>query len=176
MHIRPWFERSFPYPIDPGSFAGIVERLAGTASRIEEKCLGLDAFLLTQKPGGTWSINEHVGHLGDLEPLWLGRILDLKNGHEKLRDADLTNRTTHEAGHNQTGLLELSRTFRQARASFVNELEDLSEKDLSNTALHPRLLKPMTIVDLCYFVAEHDDHHLAHITKLIREIPGSLEI
>jgi len=24
----------------------------------------------------------------------------------------------------------------------------------------------MTVVDLCFFVAEHDDHHLAAITEL----------
>jgi hypothetical protein len=36
------------------------------------------------------------------------------------------------------------------------------------TALHPRLKRPMRLVDLCFFVAEHDDHHLATVTRLAR--------
>lgn len=33
--------------------------------------------------------------------------------------------------------------------------------------LHPRLKQPMRLVDHLYFVAEHDDHHLACIWELI---------
>jgi|GEM_PF-4393916 len=36
-----------------------------------------------------------------------------------------------------------------------------------HTALHPRLKTPMRIVDLAYFVAEHDDHHLSRIRELV---------
>jgi hypothetical protein len=35
--------------------------------------------------------------------------------------------------------------------------------------LHPRLNQPMRVVDLLFFVAEHDDYHLARISELIRE-------
>ena len=31
---------------------------------------------------------------------------------------------------------------------------------------HPRLGTPMRLIDLAFFVAEHDDHHLAQITHL----------
>jgi hypothetical protein len=33
--------------------------------------------------------------------------------------------------------------------------------------LHPRLKMPMRAIDHLYFVAEHDDHHLAHIERLV---------
>ena len=39
---------------------------------------------------------------------------------------------------------------------------------LRHTARHPRLDQPMTIVDLCLFVAEHDGHHLASMTRCAR--------
>jgi hypothetical protein len=55
--------------------------------------------------------------------------------------------------------------FRQARAAFVGRLEPLSHDALGRTALHPRLQQPMTVVDLAFFVAEHDDHHLAAIAR-----------
>jgi hypothetical protein len=37
-------------------------------------------------------------------------------------------------------------------------------------AIHPRLNKPMRLTDHLFFVAEHDDHHLAHISQLKREL------
>ena len=40
------------------------------------------------------------------------------------------------------------------------------------TALHPRLGLPMRAVDHAFFVAEHDDHHLARITELLRAEGG----
>jgi nitronate monooxygenase len=41
-------------------------------------------------------------------------------------------------------------------------------------ALHPRLRVAMNVVDLAYFVSEHDDYHLARITELLREAAGEL--
>jgi hypothetical protein len=33
--------------------------------------------------------------------------------------------------------------------------------------MHPRLKQPMRLVDHLFFVAEHDDHHLALIRELL---------
>ncbi len=62
------------------------------------------------------------------------------------------------------------RYFRQAREVTVRKLETAPEETLGFSALHPRLQKPMNIVDVAYFVAEHDDYHLARIGELLREI------
>jgi hypothetical protein len=61
---------------------------------------------------------------------------------------------------------ELVERFRRLRRRLVERLEGLGEDDLRRAALHPRLELPMTVVDHCFFVAEHDDHHLATITAL----------
>jgi len=37
------------------------------------------------------------------------------------------------------------------------------------SALHPRLKTPMRTMDLFLFVAEHDDHHLAKISEIIKQ-------
>ena len=47
-------------------------------------------------------------------------------------------------------------------------LEKYDEAFITRTALHPRLLTPMRVIDLCFFVAEHDDHHLARIWELLQ--------
>ncbi len=55
---------------------------------------------------------------------------------------------------------------RDKRGRLVDKLSTLAHAQLAMTSLHPRLEQPMTVVDLCFFVAEHDDHHLVTITEL----------
>jgi hypothetical protein len=45
----------------------------------------------------------------------------------------------------------------------VARLDALTLADAERTAHHPRLDRPMRLVDMCYFAAQHDDHHLAAI-------------
>ncbi|WP_222597293.1 DinB family protein [Chitinophaga pinensis] len=61
----------------------------------------------------------------------------------------------------------LLQRFREQREAFVKKLAALTDEDLEKTALHPRLKTPMRIIDLAYFVAEHDDHHLARVRVII---------
>jgi len=59
--------------------------------------------------------------------------------------------------------------YRSKQENLVREFENFSEDDVELTAHHPRLNMPMRLIDLAYFIAEHDDHHLACITDLIRK-------
>ncbi|HMB93118.1 MAG TPA: DinB family protein, partial [Rhodothermales bacterium] len=103
-----------------------------------------------------------------LEPLWIGRVEDLREGETYLRDADLSNRKTHEANHHARSIDALLHDFREVRIAFVEQLDVLDDSLIEHTALHPRLQQPMRLLDLLFFVAEHDDHHLAQITQLKR--------
>ncbi len=167
MSPAPWFERSFSLDQPLSLLANIIERLRGTPARIEERTLSLPVSVLTGRPGDTWSIQEHAGHLFDLEQLWLDRFDDLIEKRAELRPADLTNRRTHEANHNDASIGEILKSFRELRSLIVERLDNLDEDAAGLSAIHPRLEKPMRLVDLAYFIAEHDDHHLARITELI---------
>jgi hypothetical protein len=46
-------------------------------------------------------------------------------------------------------------------------VEKIDSAIFARAALHPRLKTPMRLVDHLYFVAEHDDHHLAYIWGVI---------
>ena len=61
----------------------------------------------------------------------------------------------------------LLQKFREQRMFFVTKLKSSSDEQLTHTALHPRLRTPMRIIDLAYFVTEHDDHHLASIREIL---------
>jgi uncharacterized damage-inducible protein DinB len=164
---RVWFDRRFTTGIELDAFPEVLSRVEGAPPRLEELVLGADARRLVANPESRWSAQEHVGHLGDLESLWSGRLDDLLAGEGRLRDADLTNRATDEAHHNGAEIAELTRRFRAARSALVARLAVLTPSQLASTALHPRLERPMSVVDLFFFVAEHDDHHLAAISRLL---------
>jgi len=167
MKKTEWFNRKFPPIEDNGILPLIIERLIGTPARLEEITHYIDEWKLMAKDGEKWSIKEEAGHLSDLEPLWLGRLEELMNGLTELRVADLTNQRTHTANHNATALEILLKRFRDQRMLFVNQLMHLRDEQLSHAALHPRLKTPMRIIDLTFFVAEHDDHHLARIREIL---------
>ena len=169
-----WFERKFDFSQPVGVFPSVAERLRGTPARLEEMTRPLPPRVLTARPGDAWSIQEHAGHLIDLDELHEARLEDYARRLEVLRPADLTNRRTFEAGHNDTPLEELLAAFRAARAGFLRRLEAMTEEELSVSALHPRMRVPMRVIDMAVFVAEHDDHHLAFITELSRG-PGAAE-
>jgi uncharacterized damage-inducible protein DinB len=165
-----WFERVFPTGLPAHLLPVIVERLRGTSARLADRLAQVPHEVLVRRSGESWSIQENAGHLLDLELLWRRRIEELSLGRAELAAADLTNRQTHEANHNAAPLEGLLTAFRLARAELVRQLEAFPEEHVTFAALHPRLKTPMNVVDLAFFVAEHDDYHLARISELLREL------
>jgi hypothetical protein len=168
MERTKWIERKFNFDFPGGIFPSILERLRGTPARIKEIALTITDEEAKQKPGNKWSIKEHIGHLYDLEHLHEGRIDDFLARKETLRPADMTNAVTNQANHNDEPMPHLLQLFTEARVNFVLRLEELDEDVLNFRSLHPRLQVMMRPVDLAYFTAEHDDHHLASIREIIQ--------
>ena len=168
MNRMIWFERKFDFNLPAEMYPMVIERLRGTPIRLEEKTKSLPPGILTRRQEQSWSILENVGHLLDVEPLWDGRIDDFLVGKRRLRPADLQNRKTHEANHNATPIETLLKSFRTAREHLVNRFDAFQGEDVVQKALHPRLDQEMRVIDLAFFIAEHDDHHLTRITQLIR--------
>ncbi len=165
-----WVDRTFNFTLPDALFPVVVERLRGTPARIEDKVWGLSREVLTRRDGAAWSIQEHIGHLLDLEELQEGRLDDYLAGTAVLRPADMENKKTWEAGHNERETGELLEAFRRERRRFVERLDGWDPDLVSLTAIHPRLKQPMRVLDLILFTAEHDDHHLTRMTELARRL------
>jgi hypothetical protein len=88
-------------------------------------------------------------------------------GSAQLTATDLKNRKTDEANYNSRPLEEVLTAFRAARARLLNRAGELDTSLFARAIPHPRLKTPMRLVDHLYFVAEHDDHHLARIWELV---------
>jgi uncharacterized damage-inducible protein DinB len=163
----PWFERKFNFDFPVGLYPVIVSRLALTIAKLEYLVKNVPDEIAARKKDNGWSVKEEIGHLYDIEDLWYGRIEDFLSGATTLRAADLANRKTHEADHNFHSVIKLLHQFTNARQKTIDKIEHIDEKSAQLTATHPRLNQPMRLIDSLYFVAEHDDHHVARIRQLL---------
>jgi uncharacterized damage-inducible protein DinB len=173
--VKPWFDRTFATGLPVADAPQLLDRLGAAPDRIAAALGQVPVRIRIYKPGGRWSIQEHAGHLLDLEELWASRLDDFEQGRAVLRIADLQNRRTHEARHNEQDPGALIGAFRTARTAMVDRLQRWSPAELARVSRHPRLDQAMSAVDLCFFVAEHDDHHLAAmagITSAVEAMPG----
>lgn len=174
MNATPlWFERKFDFSIPVELYPNVIMRLRGTPARMEELLHKRAPEVLRGKSGdGGWSPQENAGHLLDMEPLWLARIEDFVSERGALTAADLTNRKTHEANHNARATEDILSAFRAARFQLCERVQELPADFFSRSLVHPRLKQAMRLVDHLYFVAEHDDHHLARIWELTSPFPS----
>lgn len=67
---------------------------------------------------------------------------------------------------NEPGVIVISER-RAARERLLDRLVEMDASLFARAILHPRLKMPIRLVDHLYFVAEHDDHHLARIWELV---------
>lgn len=164
----PWFERTFQFNFPVTNFPVIFSRLEGTLFRLQAILVNADDDYASYNAEG-WSVKEHVGHFFDLEELWWKRLQDFLDRKEILTPADLTNTKTKEAGHNQKSLEQLMQQFTIERQKILESVYGFDKGTLGLTSLHPRLQQPMRMIDSLFFVAEHDDHHIAAISALLRK-------
>lgn len=164
----PWIERKFEFNFPVGLFQVVIERLRGTIAQLEATVKNLPEEKLAKKADGKWSVKEVIGHLYDIEELWSGRVDDFLDHKETLRAADMTNAKTTAANHNLKTTTDLLRQFAEARNKLIDRVKDFDEITASISALHPRLQTPMRLIDSLFFVAEHDDHELTKIRRLIQ--------
>ena len=169
MPKRKWVEKKFEFSLSQDEYSSILSKLSETPDKIDELVFSLTPEVLKRKINDKWSIQEHIGHIIDLEELHNGRIDDFIKGTEKLRPADMTNKKTHKANHNDKKITELLQELRVTRKKFINRLKELDDKVLSHVSLHPRLNQPMRPIDMAQFVAEHDEHHINSIIELIED-------
>jgi len=156
-----WTERKFEFNLPVGVFPVIVERLKGTPIRLQAMLRDSTNETLDQKPGDKWSVLEQVNHLCNCEEIWLGRVNDI------LARKEIFERRTLNTELQSEDIEVLLRNFSVARSKLISLVENMDEPTASLTINHPRLQKPIRLMDSLFSTAEHDDHHLAKIRELL---------
>jgi uncharacterized damage-inducible protein DinB len=165
MDNAKWFERKFDFDSGTDNSAAVYNRLQQAPETVKNTVLSLPEDVLVFKPDGKWSIKEHTGHLSMLEPIWRIRFQDIRAGNAVLTPADLENRATTEAGFNKHTISSLVERFIYERGLTLALLNSFDTLEDGRTSMHPRLQQAMRVIDLAYFVAEHDDHHLYQLVR-----------
>lgn len=160
----PWFERNlkFGYPKEMLPF--FLERLEGTIIRIEQKVKGINDKTLSSKSNGKWSIKENIGHLAEVDEIANKRIDEMIDGAEMMSPA-----VFEPKDYSTWPIEEVLALFSRNRLDNIKKYRSIKDTDLLKPSLHPRLKVMMTPVDLAWFDAEHDDHHLVTINEIITQ-------
>ena len=156
-----WFERSWSFDLPIEAFAELRDRLASTSARMAELVAGATDDQLRWHDPDAWSAKRHLGHLDDLHALDDVRLQEFLSGAERLTPADPKNRLTWETDHDGVPVETIISLFRAHRDPLVERMGRLTDAEIAATSIHPRLGRPLRLIDWAYFVAEHDDHHLA---------------
>ena len=163
---QKWVEHQFNLGIHPGWAQNIVSRLSDTEIRLKSHSDNLSDKILSQKDGDSWSIKEHIGHLVDLEELHIKRLQEFSKLKETLSPADMLNIKTEDANHNAKAISMLVDQFSEARAKLIATFYSFDDTVQQHEAFHARLGLKMKPVDMLFFTAEHDDHHIASIIEI----------
>jgi hypothetical protein len=159
----PWFERNlkFGYPKEMLPF--FLERLEGSIIRIEQKVKSVDDKILSERLNGKWSVKENIGHLAEVDAVAHKRLDEVVNGAAVMSPA-----VFEPQDYNPWPIETVIELFKKNRPSNLEKYKALSSDELLKSSLHPRLKVQMTPVDLAWFDAEHDDHHLVKINEIIQ--------
>lgn len=164
MKSLNWFDRTFTFGLPVEMLPFYLERLEGSIYRIEAKVKGVSNEILSEKYSGKWSIKQNIGHLAEVDLVSNKRIDEMKSGAEVLSPA-----VFEPQDYNPWPIEKVVKFFREARLSNLAKYRNISEADLLKASTHPRLKVKMTPIDLAFFDAEHDDHHLLKISDIIAE-------
>jgi len=164
-----WFNRKFNFNISMEKLPELLGSMELSVLKFRKVTHGRFEKQLNYKPNGKWSIKEHIGHLWILESLWQRRFLEIKENKAKMSATDLTNQATNQSFFNQFSIEKLLSDFQEERANTIRIIENMSERDFQNSLHHTRLNQPMRIIDLMYFITEHDIHHLNALLEILDE-------
>jgi hypothetical protein len=164
MKRMDWFERSFTFGLPKVMLPFYLERLEGAIYRIEAKVKGINENILSEKFSDKWSVKQNIGHLAEVDQVGFTRI------DEMFAEAAVLSPAVFEPqDYNPWPIEKVVAFFRQTRMANLEKYKRLKDTDVLKGSMHPRLKVKLTPVDLAWFDAEHDDHHLLKISDIIAE-------
>jgi uncharacterized damage-inducible protein DinB len=159
----PWFERTFTFGKSVRMLPYYLERLEGTLTRISAKVHGYDDTILSKRKDGKWSVKEHIGHLAEVDEISNQRLTEMISGKAFLSPA-----VFEPKDYSTWNIEEVLAYFSKSRLSNLESFRQLTNEQLTSFSMHPRLHQAMTPIDLAWFDAEHDDHHLVAISRILK--------
>jgi hypothetical protein len=165
--VLPWSQRKLEFNRAVDELPLLTERMLGTPDRIHSLVRGIPAERLQLRIQGKWSVLEHIGHLMVLDERMQVRIEDWLSLSGRLSPIDLEDQQRFLDGQRHRELGDVLLEHRLRREALVNGVVNLPAAVHHHYALHPCRHLRMRPIDMFLFLAEHDDHHLATMRRLI---------
>ncbi|MBS1544304.1 MAG: DinB family protein [Bacteroidetes bacterium] len=165
MSSLAWFARELTFGKPAELLPFFLERLSGTPVRIDHKVKGFAEDQLGTRLDGKWSVKEHIGHLAEVDQIANRRIDEMLAGKEVMSPA-----VFEPQDYTSWPVLQVIDFFADGRQKNIGKYESIAKEKLLSHSLHPRLKLDMTPVDLAWFDAEHDDHHLLKMSEIIGKL------
>ncbi len=167
MRLTPWSDRHLAFGKGLDELPVLLERLNGTAARLVALTAHVPRERLRLRPYGSWSVAEHIGHLIYLQDRLEERVDDFAARRQELCWIDMAEQVTALERHRSQDLGDLIEEFRLKRTYFVKRVNEFDPGALRHRAINRCRGISMTAVDMVLYVAEHDDHHLAAMRRIL---------
>jgi DinB superfamily len=158
-----WFDRKLTFERPVEMLPYYLIRLEGTLPRLREMVADCSEELLAMRFENKWSVKENIGHLGEVDEIACKRIDEMRRGVPNLAPAVFE----PHWDFNRMPIFEILNYFHVNRKKNLEQYRSLDPAELKQSSMHPRLRVKMTPVDLAWFDAEHDDHHLVRIKEIL---------
>lgn len=164
----PWSQRELAFGRPAEELPVLLERLWGTPNRLVGLLREVPPERMQLRVHGKWSVLEHIGHLLVMQERMRVRVEDWSLYRDRLTAIDLSDQGPYVEATRHRDLGDVIEEFRLARNAFVRGVEQLPAKALHHFALHPCMGRSLRPMDMCLFLAEHDDHHLATVRRIVQ--------
>lgn len=168
IRFTPWEKRKLPFGRSMDELPVLLERVLGTAARMADLSAHEPLERLSLRRQGSWSVLEHIGHLIYLQDRMDERVDDFAAQRSCLCRIELSDQERILSGYTSRALGDVLEEFRLKRVYFVERVQGLDPGALRHTAQHPCRPERMTVADMVLYLAEHDDHHLVLMRKLLQ--------
>jgi len=168
IQVIPWEKRTLSFGRSTDELPVLLERVLGTAARLTDLTAHEPVERLSLRRQGSWSVMEHIGHLIFLQDRMDERVDDFSAQRNCLCRIELSDQDVILAGYSSRALGDVLEEFRLKRSYFVERVQGLDPGALRHSAQHPCRPERMSVADMVLYLAEHDDHHLVLMRKLLQ--------
>lgn len=165
MELIPWSQRQLEFGRPLDELPVLLERIRGTSARLSALIAHAPMEHLQLQLNGKWSVMEHLGHLITLQDRFDGRAEDFERERDRLCEISLHDQEPILQAHRRRTVGDALEEFRLKREAFAHRVARFKDDVLNHTSFHPCQNKRMRPMDMLFWIAEHDDHHLATIRR-----------
>lgn len=150
-----------------GTIAPQLEALAAFPAALRQQVAGLSDEQLRYRPAaGEWSIVEIIGHLIDVEALYVRRIGQMISAENPILERIDQEALVEQRDYQSKQAAQLLATFAEQRAAALDEVRYIRPANLARTGVH-YLRGQVTIAELLGVWSDHDQNHLRQVAANI---------